>query len=152
MGTWGTGIKQNDSAADIYDEYFEYYDKGMKPADIARKLITDNEETIAGEAGGDFWFPLALAQWETNSLTQQVIERVTEIITAGSDLAEWKDGGASDENIAERKMALDDFLKQIRQPNLNPVQPGKVKEKVDPKIEIRTKPHAVSEKPWWKFW
>ena len=46
MGTWGTAIKDNDAFADVYDEYFDLYNKGGQPENISKKIIEDNWETI----------------------------------------------------------------------------------------------------------
>ena len=38
MGTWGTAIKDSDAFADIYDEFFDLYNKGGQPNNISKKL------------------------------------------------------------------------------------------------------------------
>ena len=151
MGTWGTGITDNDNAADVYDEYFELYNSGKNATDITRKLISDYNETIITEVAADFWLPLALAQWETNSLTQLVVEQVDSIITSGADLEVWRELDASEEDIAERKVVLDNFLLQIKQPNPSPVLPNQSDENIDTQIGHDMNP-ANPSKPWWKFW
>ena len=115
MGTWGTAIKDSDAFADIYDEFFDLYNKGGQPNNISKKIIEDNWEILEiGEEKHSLWFALALAQWETKSLDSKVLSTVEEIITSGADLKLWVDLVASEQNIKKRKIALDKFLEKIK--------------------------------------
>ena len=114
MGTWGTGIKDNDTAADIYDSFFELYNDDQNPLDISKKLIADNQELITDKySSNDFWLTLALAQWETKSLDQKVFEKVKTMIENSKDLEIWKEQGADDKTLKSRQKKLDDFLRKI---------------------------------------
>ena len=87
MGTWGTNIKENDTSGDIYDSFFELYNAGQNPIDISAKLISDNSELIDNpDDCNNFWFALALAQWETKSLDANIFEKVKTLIESGNDL------------------------------------------------------------------
>ncbi|MES2679405.1 MAG: hypothetical protein V4635_05945 [Bacteroidota bacterium] len=115
MGAWGTAIKDNDTFADIYGEFFELYDKGESPQDISKKLFADNQELInESEDGSNFWFALALAQWETKSLDNKVFSTVEDIILTGKDLQSWRDLDADENDIKKRKIVLDKFLEKIK--------------------------------------
>jgi hypothetical protein len=114
MGTWGTDIKQNDTSAEIYADYYEQFNNGIKPADISEKLIKDYKEIIDNvQDSNNFWLSLALAQWETNSLSLDVVDRVTTIIKGGFDLEVWRELEATDEDVIKRKVVLEDFLEKI---------------------------------------
>jgi hypothetical protein len=114
MGTWGTAIKSNDTASDIYADFFELYNEGQEPADISEKLIKDNSELINNpDDCNNFWFVLALAQWETKSLDKELYEKVKSIIENGQDLEVWRQLDADESEIKKRKIALDKFLDQI---------------------------------------
>ena len=114
MGTWGTAIKSNDTASDIYADFFELYNEGQEPADISEKLIKDNSELINNpDDCNNFWFVLALAQWETKSLDKELYERVKSIIEDGQDLEVWRQLDADESEIKKRKIALDKFLDKI---------------------------------------
>lgn len=108
MGTWGTAIKSNDTSADIYAEFFDLYNEGKEPAEIKVKLISENPNE-----GNDFLFALALALWETKSLPIDILEKVRVIIENESDLTIWKELGASDSDIKERKVVLQKFLTKL---------------------------------------
>ena len=115
MGTWGTNIKENDTSGEIYDSFFELYNAGQNPVEISAKLISDNTELIDNSDDcNNFWFTLALAQWETKSLDPDVFEKVKTVIESGSDLKVWKDLDADDKDIESRKVDLQNFLKKIQ--------------------------------------
>ncbi|SMD45300.1 hypothetical protein SAMN00777080_3948 [Aquiflexum balticum DSM 16537] len=114
MGTWGTAIKSNDTSSDIYADFFELYNEGQEPAAIAKKLIENNKELFNNPDGhNNFWFVLALAQWETKSLEQEIFQKVKSIIESGQDLEVWRELDADESEIKKRKIALDKFLEKI---------------------------------------
>jgi hypothetical protein len=115
MGTWGTAIKDNDSFADIYDEFFDLYDKGGQSDIISKKIIDGNWEILdIEEEKNSLWFALALAQWETKSLDPEVFATVENIVSSETDVKIWVNSGASEQDIKKRKIALDNFLKKIQ--------------------------------------
>ena len=116
MGTWGTAITSNDTYIDIYSEFFSQYNKGKDLTEISNYLITSNQDIIAEKDSSDchnFWFALAMAQWETKSLKPDTLLKVKAIIESGKDLEQWKQLGANANDIAKRKKALDIFLNKI---------------------------------------
>lgn len=114
MGTWWTAIKDSDTFADIYDKFYELYNKGEQPGTISKKIIEDNWEILKFEERNNFWFAIALAQWETKSLDARILSTIEEIITSGADFKNWLDFGASEQDIRERKAVLNQFLKKIK--------------------------------------
>lgn len=114
MGAWGTAIKSNDTSSDIYNSFFDLYNEGEVPLAIAEKLIKQNKGIIdSPEDANNFWFALALALWETKSLTGEIYQRVRETIESGQDLLIWKELDASENDIRKRKAVLDKFLEQV---------------------------------------
>lgn len=115
MGAWGTNIKDNDTTADIYTDFFEMYNSGQNPADISRKLIKKNKYLINNpDDSNNFWFAIALGQWETKSLEPHIFEKVKEIIESGSDLKVWKELDADNKDLIKRKRALELFLDKLQ--------------------------------------
>jgi len=115
MGTWGTAIKDNDTFADIYGEFFELYNEGESPQNISKKLLAENQELIAeSESSSDFWFALALAQWETKSLDNNIFSTVENIILSGKDLENWRELDADENDIKKRKIVLEKFLEKLK--------------------------------------
>lgn len=114
MGAWGTNIKENDTTADIYADFFDLYNEGQTATDISTKLLKDNKELINNpDDCNNFWFALALAQWETKSLDVKVFEKVKQIIESGNDIKVWKELDAEENDLSKRKIALENFLVKI---------------------------------------
>jgi len=115
MGTWSTAIKGNDAFADVYDEFFDFYNKGELPEAISKKIVESNWEILEiEEEKHNLWFALALAQWETKSLDPRVLFTVEEIITSEADLKIWRELGANEQDIKKRKAVLDKFLEKLK--------------------------------------
>ncbi|MEP3386758.1 MAG: hypothetical protein ABJO02_01135 [Reichenbachiella sp.] len=130
MGTWGTAIKSNDAFADVYDEFYELYNKGGNPEEISKKLIESNWEILEiEEEKHNLWFAIALAQWETKSLDSEILKRVEKIIQSGDDLKIWKDLGTSNSDLKKRKLAIEKFLDKIKseRPKAKPRKKSKLK-------------------------
>ena len=114
MGVWGVNVEDSDSFADVYDGFFDIYNNGAGPEYASSEVKESFSEYFEDyEDSNSSWFALAYAQWETKSLEQSVYEKVRSIITGGSDLKLWEELGASKEDIQNRKIALDSFLKEI---------------------------------------
>lgn len=130
MGAWGTNIKDNDTSADIYADFFDLYNEGKNPTDISAKLLADNKELIDNpDDCNNFWFALALAQWETKSLDRIIFEKVKEIIESDNDIKVWKDLDADEKDLAKRKNALEKFFTKLQTEK--------------PKVKPRAKPRNV---------
>ncbi|WOK07726.1 hypothetical protein RT717_03775 [Imperialibacter roseus] len=115
MGTWGTAIKDSDAFADVYSEFFELYNAGGDPKTISKKIIEDNWEILEiEEEKHSLWFAIALAQWETKSLDEDILRKVETIVTSGADLSIWRHLGASEPDLTRRKVALKKFLDKIQ--------------------------------------
>lgn len=115
MGSWGTGISSNDTFADIYDDFFDYYNDGMSVKEITEELINLNWEiSDIPEDENNFLFAIALAQWECKELDESVFKRVEYIINSKSDLKLWKESGASNADLKKREKALEKFLEKLK--------------------------------------
>lgn len=121
MGNWGTGISSNDIFEDIKDEFFELYDEGHEPNHIGQKLIDANQEIVNDyEDANNFWFALALCQWECKSLEPKILERITQIIESGTDINLWEELGAEKSELTKRKKVLEKFLEKLNSEKKNP--------------------------------
>ena len=115
MGTWGTGISSNDTFEDIRYEFFELYNEGLGVDEITSKLINQNKDLIEADSEdrNNFWFAIALAQWECKALDSSVFEKVKNIIVSGDDLKLWEELEASPADLKTRKKVLDKFLEKL---------------------------------------
>lgn len=135
MGTWGTGIKDNDTSSDIYSDFFDLYNEGENPNSIASKLIQNNQDLIDNpDDSNNFWLTLALALWETKSLDQETYNEVKEIVDSGGDLECWREHSANETEIKKRKIALENFLKKI-ETEIDKVKGRKTRKIKDPIFE-----------------
>lgn len=115
MGAWGTAISSNDTYADIYGEFFDLYNEGLDVAEISKKLIADNQETINDKDDcNNFWFALAKAQWECKQLDKDIFDRVKKVVETGADLEVWRQLDADEKDIKKRKVVLDKFLADLQ--------------------------------------
>ena len=115
MGTWGTGISSNDTFADIYGDFFDLYNEKKSIKEISEKLIRDNQEIInIPEDANNFWFALALCQWECKELETVVYNRVENIIKSKKDLLVWEKSGASNSDLMKREKVLEKFLEKLK--------------------------------------
>lgn len=114
MGTWGTGIKENDFSADVYLDFFEKYNQGEEPEKILQDLKRNYKSDIENsDEENNFWLVMALALWETKSLNTPVFNIVKEIINSKSDIELWKNLDASNEDLIKREAVLNKLLFKI---------------------------------------
>ncbi len=138
MGTWGTAIMDNDTSSDIYADFFESYNSGETPQNIADNLIKKNKALIhSSEECNNFWFALALALWETKSLNEDLFHKVKTIIQSEQDLKIWEALDASQADIKKRQKVLNKFLEKISQEKSR-VKPRKKKKSRTPVFEKGT--------------
>lgn len=123
MGTWGTGIKDNDTSYDVYTDYISLIGTLSVDAAMERMLGFYKAKLNFHEEVHNFWFALALAQVDTSTLQLAVIEKVKEIIESGADLALWKELKASDADVKARKEVLNNFLDMLTQSQMNGLTP-----------------------------
>jgi hypothetical protein len=116
MGTWGTGILSGDFSSDVYDDFFNLYNEGISVKEITDILIRENLETIANHPPDacEFWFVIALAQWECKALEESVFIRVKSIIESRENLQHWKEANASSSDIKKREKVLIKFLDKLQ--------------------------------------
>lgn len=112
MSAWGTDILEDDVAADVYADYRNKLDAGMKPADIRVALEEEFANVLEDKDDApSFWLALAKAQWECKRLQPDVFAKASEIVKTGADLGRWEEAGEM--ALKERKQALERFLGSI---------------------------------------
>lgn len=114
MGIWNNKIDGNDAFQDIYQNFFDLYNKGQSSTDVSKQIQDDYAEMFNDDDDrNNSLFGLAMAQWETKSLDPAIFQQVKEIIETGNDLEVWKGLGADEKDLKQRKVLLDKFLAQI---------------------------------------
>lgn len=121
MGAWGTGISSNDTYADVLGAFFDLYNDGLEVAEISKKLIKQNQETIDDpDDANNFWFALAKAQWDCGQLDPVLLRRVALTLESGSDIDVWRRLDASEKDIQKRAKVLAGFLEKLKTKNAKP--------------------------------
>ncbi len=143
MGTFNTELLGNDTSLDIYGEFYDEYNDGRKPSSIIRELLEEYSDILDDEEDDEknnMLLALALAAWETKSLTDDLYKKVADIVNSGNDLKLWKDLGADEKLLDERKKVLSDFLDKISSPIEKKVRRKREKIKVTTKTISITQP------------
>lgn len=75
MGTWGTGLYENDTALDVKDEFEEYYQRGMAVQEITDRLMQEYADILEDtDEAPLFWLSLADTQYHFGVLLPLVRE------------------------------------------------------------------------------
>lgn len=118
MGTWGPNIGEDDAFADIYSAFYALYDTGSSPKAATANIIADFADYFDdSDDRYEAHFALALAQWETQSLSADLLEKLRGFVESGDCLRNWQERGADDANLSAREQALADFIAKISTPS-----------------------------------
>ena len=132
MGSWNSKIDGNDTFLDIYQNFYNLYNQGDSPKYVSEQIQNDFTEMFEDyDDKNNSLFGLILAQWETKSVDILIFNQVKEIIESGNDLKIWKELGANEETINQRKIELEKFLNQIS------TEKEKPKRRVKPKFDFK---------------
>ena len=113
MGTWGTAILSNDTAADVAAEFKDSIAYGKSIEEAEDQLIADfsiDEEDDPYELC-PFWLGLAYKQVKMGRLSERTKANALRIIDEGTDIAIWEQESPKD--VKKRQAALDKLRKQI---------------------------------------
>ncbi len=114
MGTWGTAISSNDTYKDVYSEFMDLYNDGLEVQEITDIIVKRNSEIIDDpEDGHNFWFAIAMAQWQCKALDNNVFNKVIQIVENDDDIKSWHVLGASRKDIDKRKGVLKAFIEKL---------------------------------------
>jgi Domain of unknown function (DUF4259) len=113
VGAWGTGIFEDDVAADIRGEWEEAVGSGSSAADATAAMIEGlGADFIPDEDDGPvFWIALAALRLEAGQVAPDVAARAVESIPA--NLARWR-GEATDEDFEAREQVLRELEQRLR--------------------------------------
>jgi hypothetical protein len=113
MGTWDTGIFDDDVAMDARDAWEQQIASGSTPEQATRTLIEELSDYLEdGNSTSTVWLALAALQLEAGALQRNVADMALRMIPV--DLASWRERGASEEDLTERERILADLAQQLR--------------------------------------
>ena len=125
MGAWGTGILQNDTTADIWEEFKEYYNKGLSPKAIRIKLEKEYKPQKDVEYYGEIWTAIAHGQWMCGELEDYTLEKVK-----AATNEKWLTLWAEDKRLLKQRInALNEFIEKIQNPRPAPLKRKRVVER-----------------------
>jgi hypothetical protein len=115
MGTFGTGILENDEAMDVYhsfeDEYFMGVGLEIIKSNILKdfRLVDDSDNPIL-EDNTSAWFAFALACWECQTVDHKTLNLIEKISAEEIDSDNWEDRWEGRKKVVER------LLKKLSKP------------------------------------
>jgi hypothetical protein len=112
MGSWGTGIMQDDVVLDVVDEFKDLLKETQNIKETSIKLINDNRELIEDkDEGPQFWIALAKCQWDYGHLDPEVLVHVIQNYDQDKGFDLWKE--ESKKEYFKRKKVVYDFIQKI---------------------------------------
>src|SRR5437016_10055019 len=104
MGTWGTGIFDDDVAGDIRDAFEDELASGADPSTAAKRVIASFGDAVDdSDEGPVIYLALAALQLEQNALDEDIRKRALEIIDTGEGMDRWEEEEVDPRNLLERK-------------------------------------------------
>ncbi|MBF6611886.1 MAG: DUF4259 domain-containing protein [Chloroflexi bacterium] len=114
MGTWGTGIFDDDTAGDTRDAFEDELSRGADGADAARRVLVKFVADLDDEDEGSIiYLALAALQLEHGTASEGIRRRALEIIDTGVDLHRWEEAGST--KLSQRKQVLENLRVQLDQ-------------------------------------
>ena len=119
MGVLGTGLFDDDLAADVRGEYLDLLAEGTPGVEATDALLGQHQNALANVGKGSvFWLALAATQWEAGRLEGRVRDQALAIIGNGADLVRWQ----HDPKLLRRRKRV---LEQLQARLLGPPRPEK---------------------------
>lgn len=73
MGSWGTGIFQNDVSEEVRTDYRNKLKLGKSDEEALKELLDDSQEYLKEDDDRyDFWFALSSVMYDLGRLTNEV--------------------------------------------------------------------------------
>jgi hypothetical protein len=114
MGTWGTGIFDDDTAGDVRDAFEDELSAGADVATAAERVLGQFSDDLDDtDYGPVIYLALAALQLEHRALQQDIRDRALQIIDNGEGLDTW--GEAGSRKLHERKQVLASLRAQLTQ-------------------------------------
>ena len=90
MGTWGTGIFQNDIADDVKTTYINKLKMGKSDEIALEETISENSDFLSdSEDSLDFWFALSSIMYDYGRLNEEIRCKVIALLESNNDSDRW---------------------------------------------------------------
>jgi len=119
MGTWGTGIKEDDVVCDVIGAFEDKLKDGATIVAATQAVLAEFSDALEDEDDApQVWIGLAEAQWSFGELDHAVLDRVRRDYESGEGLSRWLE--ASDTEQRKRRRVLQGFVEKLSVPNTRP--------------------------------
>ncbi len=116
MGTWGTGIFDDDTTCDVRDDFLDYLDEGQSAEEAGRAILEGylDEFNIEDdlEVMSLVFIGLAAVQLDKNCLQEHIRTQAIDLINRGADLELWEEADDA-EGYEERKKILNELKQKL---------------------------------------
>jgi hypothetical protein len=116
VGTWGTGVFSNDTAADVREDFRDLVAGGLDAATATSRLAAEFGLGVDADVDNDFWLAMAVTQHRLGRITQVAVENAIRVVDDPSELERWA-------NADRRKRQA--VLTKVRETLQQPVPPPK---------------------------
>jgi hypothetical protein len=89
VGTWGTGVFSNDTAADLRDDFRDLVAEGMDAGAATAMLVAEYGIGSDPVIDHDFWLALAVTGHKIGHLTPESLAKAMQVIDDPNELARW---------------------------------------------------------------
>ncbi len=108
MGTWGTGIFDDDLALDIQGSFEDALAEGLGVATATNRVLEEYAEAAQDhDEGAVVYLALVALQLEHETVQDHIREKVLTIIAAGQGLDRWREVGGK--TLDERRQVLENL-------------------------------------------
>ncbi|MDF2822200.1 MAG: hypothetical protein K0R15_2648 [Clostridiales bacterium] len=112
MGTWNTGIFDDDLAMDIKAEFEEAIEEGLSAKEATAMILEAYEDELEDEDEGPIiYLALAVLQMEKGIIEKSIKNKALYIIESGQGLDRWKEAGK--DGYEKRLMVLNELKDKI---------------------------------------
>ena len=118
MGSWGTSLYADDSAADLRNTIRALADMPVSGERLLEILLANYHDSVALEDSGGPTFWLVVAdQFERRGIRcAEVFEKAKEIAAAGADHRDFESRGASPSDLRKRDAIVAELIERISHP------------------------------------
>jgi hypothetical protein len=112
MGTWGTGLYQDDTACEVRDEYVKHLKAGVADREAGQKIVKRFGSLLKDvQVACMVYLALADTQWNYGRLDPGVKKRALDLIRRGADLSIWERDNPK--LVSSRRRALESLRKRL---------------------------------------
>ncbi len=113
MGTWGTGIFEDDTALDIKGTFEDSLADGLSVDAATQRVLVEYSEAFEDyDEASVSWLALASTQLEHEVLQPEIRDKALAVIEDNSDLRRWEES-ASAEDLGQRGQVLEDLKARL---------------------------------------